>query len=66
MAKNTLMKKPALIVWLLFGGGIISFMISTLNPIPDTEINTINLIGQGFFATGILLGAYLVIKSKRK
>lgn len=66
MARHILLRKPALLVWILFGAGVVSFMIGTLNPVPDTEIDRLTLLGEGFFASGIIIGATLVIKSKRK
>ena len=66
MATHILLKKPALLVWILFGAGIIAFMIGTLNPVPDTEVDRITLLGEALFGSGIIVGAILVIKSKRK
>lgn len=66
MARHILLRKPALLVWILFGAGIVSFMIGTLNPVPDTQIDRITLLGEGLFASGIIVGALIVIKAKRK
>jgi len=63
---HILLRKPALLVWILFGAGIISFMIGTLNPVPDTEVDRITLLGEALFGSGIIVGAILVIKSKRR
>ncbi len=66
MARHVLVKKPALLVWILFGIGIIFFMTGTLNPVPDTEVDKITLLGEAFFASGIIVGAVIVVNSKRK
>lgn len=66
MTRHVLVRKPALLVWILFGAGVISFMVGTLNPVPDTEVDRITLLGEAFFASGIIIGAILVINSKRK
>lgn len=66
MARHILLRKPALLVWILFGAGVVSFMIGTLNPVPDTEIDRFALLGEVFFASGIITGTIIVITSKRK
>jgi len=60
-------KKPSLFVWTFFGLGIIAFMFGTLFPPNDIQmVDQITLLGEGLFASGIIVGAILVVKRKRK
>jgi len=60
-------KKPALMVWTLFGTGIFFFVIGTLYPPSDIQmVDMITLLGEGLFASGIIVGAILVLKRKRR
>lgn len=58
-------KKPALMVWTLFGTGIFFFVIGTLYPPSDIRmVDSITLLGEALFASGIIVGAILVLKRK--
>ena len=64
---QTYKKKPALMVWTLFGAGIIFFTIGTLYPPLDIQmVDKITLLGEGLFASGIIVGAILLLKRKRR
>ena len=60
-------KKPALMVWTLFGAGILAFTIGTLYPPTDImNVDLLTLLGEGLFASGIIVGAILVVRKRRK
>jgi len=53
-------------VWTLFGAGIFFFVIGTLYPPSDIQmVDTITLLGEGLFASGIIVGAILVLRKIR-
>lgn len=60
-------KKPALMVWTLFGAGVLFFVVGTLYPPTDIQmVDKITLLGEGLFASGIIIGAILVVRKRRK
>jgi len=60
-------KKPALMVWTLFGAGIVFFAIGTLYPPTDIQmVDRITLLGEGLFASGIIVGAILLVRKRKK
>lgn len=64
--EKTIKKKPMLLVWLFFGIGILFFIVGTVFPIDEPMINTTVLFGEIFFGIGIITGAVILIKRKRK
>ncbi len=65
--EKTIRKKPALLVWLFFGIGIIFFTIGTLFPPTDIQmVDQITLLGEGFFASGIIVGAIILLRKRKK
>jgi len=58
-------KYPSLMVWSFFGLGVIFFMKGTIQPTIDPEVNIPVLVGEIFFAIGIIIGVILVLKRKR-
>lgn len=63
--KKLYKRKPTLYVWTLFGIGILLFMYGTIRPTIDPAINWVVLIGEGFFALGIIVGAILVVRKRK-
>ncbi len=60
-------KKPSLMIWTLFGAGIVFFVIGTLYPPDDIQmVDRITLLGEALFASGIIVGAIILLKRKRK
>ncbi len=60
-------KKPSLMIWTLFGAGIVFFTIGTLYPPTDIQmVDRITLLGEGLFASGIIVGAILLVRKRKK
>lgn len=64
--KKLYKRKPTLYIWTLFGIGIILFMYGTVKPTIDPAINYAVLTGEIFFASGIIIGAILLVRMKKR
>lgn len=59
-------KKPSLAIWTLFGIGILFFIYGTVLPTIDPAINFPVLIGEIFFGLGILSGAVILLRGRKR